>query len=64
MSTTALAYGFGYVGMMLTPLHTCFVVTGEYFKTGIFGAYRYIIGPIAMIAVCALMLGGIYRIAF
>jgi uncharacterized protein len=48
-ATTAFAYTFGYMGMMLSPMHACFVVTAEYFKTSIFGAYRYIIGPVFLI---------------
>ena len=35
LSTTVLAYGFGYVGMLLSPVHVCLIVTSKYFKTGL-----------------------------
>lgn len=61
-ATTALAYGCGYVGMMLSPIHICFVVTGEYFKTPITLAYRYLAGPLALVGVTAVALSGLYRL--
>ena len=33
LSTIVLAYGSGFVGMMLSPVHVCLVVTNEHFKT-------------------------------
>jgi len=35
-----LAYGFGFIGMMLSPLHLCFVVTQEYFHANALDSYR------------------------
>jgi uncharacterized protein len=61
-ATTALAYGFGYMGMMLSPMHVCFVVTGEYFKTSLYGAYRYILGPMLVMLFTALVLSGLYYV--
>jgi len=63
-ATTAFAYSFGYMGMMLSPMHACFVVTAEYFCTTVFGAYRYIIGPVVIILLTAIVLSGIYYITF
>jgi uncharacterized protein len=61
-STTMLAYTAGYVGMMLSPIHVCFVVTNEYFKTGsITPAYRYLTGAVALVLVFAVALAGLYR---
>jgi hypothetical protein len=59
-ATTAFAYTFGYMGMMLSPMHACFVVTAEYFKTSILGAYRYIIGPAFVILVTSILLSALY----
>ena len=59
-ATTAFAYTFGYMGMMLSPMHACFVVTAEYFKTSIFGAYRYIIGPAFVILLTSILLSALY----
>jgi integral membrane protein (TIGR00529 family) len=59
-ATTACAYAFGYMGMMLSPIHVCFVVTCEYFKTPLFDNYRYLIGPVVTILIIALILSGLY----
>ena len=59
-ATTAFAYTFGYMGMMLSPMHACFVVTAEYFKTSIFEIYRYIIGPALVILLTSILLSVLY----
>lgn len=59
-ATTAFAYTCGYMGMMLSPLHACFVVTAEYFKTSIFEAYRYILGPAFVMLSAATFLSLLY----
>ena len=61
ISTTVLAFGFGYAGMMLSPVHICFVVTCQYFGTTIFKSYRYLLGPVAAIAVAAVVMAALYR---
>jgi len=54
MSTTALAYGSGFVGMMLSPVHVCHVVTNEHFRTRLRHSTAGMIGPgAAVIAVSA-----------
>ncbi len=40
-----LAYGFGFVGMMLSPVHLCMLVNNEYFCSDIVGGYRYLWKP-------------------
>jgi hypothetical protein len=40
-----LAYGFGHVGMMASPLHMCHIVSNRYFETGFGPVYRQIIPP-------------------
>jgi hypothetical protein len=35
LSTTVLAYGCGYIGMLLSPIHVCLVVTSEHFDTSL-----------------------------
>jgi hypothetical protein len=60
--TTMLAYSSGYVGMMLSPIHVCFVVTNEYFKVDKIGrAYRYIIKASMAVLAGALLLAVLYR---
>jgi integral membrane protein (TIGR00529 family) len=59
-ATTVCAYAFGYMGMMLSPIHVCFVVTCEYFGTPLFRNYGYLIGPMATVLVASLILSGLY----
>uniref|UniRef100_A0A7C4EXQ2 DUF401 family protein n=1 Tax=Desulfomonile tiedjei TaxID=2358 RepID=A0A7C4EXQ2_9BACT len=40
-----LAYGFGFVGMMLSPVHLCMLVNNEYFHANLMGGYRYLWKP-------------------
>ena len=63
-ATTAFAYTFGYMGMMLSPVHACFVVTAEYFGTRIFSAYRYIIGPVIVVLLTSIVLSCLYSVTF
>ena len=35
-----LAYGFGFMGMMLSPVHLCFLVTQEFFHTNAIDSYK------------------------
>jgi hypothetical protein len=44
----ALAYGFGHMGQMVSPLHLCHVVSNEYFKTGFSDVYHRLIPAIAL----------------
>lgn len=44
----ALAYLFGHMGQMISPLHVCQVVSHEYFNTGFAAGYRHLI-PAALI---------------
>ena len=59
-AVTALAYACGYAGMMLSPMHICYVVTCEYFHTPLWRTYRYIIGPTAVILLTSLTLSALY----
>jgi integral membrane protein (TIGR00529 family) len=40
-----LAYGFGYMGMMLSPVHLCLLLTNEYFCADMMIEYRYLWRP-------------------
>lgn len=63
-ATTAFAYTFGYMGMMLSPIHACFVVTAEYFKASIFGTYYYLVWPAAVMLFAAALLSATYLHVF
>jgi len=59
-ATTAFAYTFGYMGMMLSPMHACLLVTAEYFCTSVYEVYRYIIGPAGVILLTSMLLSAFY----
>ncbi|HBI15121.1 MAG TPA: hypothetical protein DDY20_06350 [Desulfobulbaceae bacterium] len=42
-SALVLAFSMGYAGMMLSPVHLCYVLTRRYFISGLFPSYVYII---------------------
>ena len=45
LTMAALAYTFGYMGMMLSPVHLCFLVSKDFFKASLLQSYRRIIIP-------------------
>lgn len=49
----ALAYAFGHIGQMLSPLHICQVLSNEYFQAGSRAVYRRILPPAAAMAALA-----------
>ena len=48
LATLVLAYGFGYMGMMLSPVHLCLLVTRDYFNASIPAIFR-LIAPCALV---------------
>lgn len=46
LAAVATAYTCGFLGVLLSPLHFCLVLTVEYFKTRLGRAYLYIIVPL------------------
>jgi len=48
-----LAYAFGHLGMMLSPLHLCQIVSNRYFKTTYAPVYRQMLPSAALLAVLA-----------
>ncbi|BCO08354.1 hypothetical protein GF1_07300 [Desulfolithobacter dissulfuricans] len=38
-----LAFAMGYAGMMLSPVHLCYLLTRRYFVTGVLATYRYLL---------------------
>ncbi|MFC1534066.1 DUF401 family protein [Thermodesulfobacteriota bacterium] len=62
LSFAALAYTFGYMGMMLSPVHLCLLVTKDYFKAGLLSSYGYIIKPALTVLTAAVVFFFIIRI--
>jgi len=51
-----LAYTSGMVGLLLSPLHLCLILSAEYFKATLAKVYRYILPPLlAMEAIVILI---------
>jgi integral membrane protein (TIGR00529 family) len=44
----ALAFAGGHIGVMLSPAHSCFVLSAEHFKCEMRGVYRYLFRAIAL----------------
>jgi hypothetical protein len=60
LAATTFAYGCGYMGMILSPVHICFVVTNEYFRSRMFETYRYILLPSLCIFVAGCIMSASY----
>ena len=45
LSSAALAFTFGFMGMMLSPVHLCFLVTKDYYGASLLRSYRYLVLP-------------------
>lgn len=61
LAYAGLAYTFGYMGMMLSPVHLCLLVTKDFFKADLLGSYRYLTKPALMILISAVLLFTITR---
>jgi len=49
LSTTLLAYASGYVGMLLSPVHVCLIVTNQHFKTSLAGSILKLTRPASIV---------------
>ena len=59
----SLAYVSGYVGMMLSPVHICLLVTKDYFKASLAASYRHIYKPaVALMVTWMVVLGLIHSL--
>jgi integral membrane protein (TIGR00529 family) len=62
LTFAALAYTFGYMGMMLSPVHLCLLVTKDYYKASLLKSYRLLIMPAVTVMLTALALFSIIRL--
>ncbi len=60
-STTVAAYASGYVGMLLSPVHVCLVVTNQYFRTRVSRSLWYLIPPAAVLFASAMGYAALLR---
>ncbi len=49
-SVLVLAFSMGYAGMMLSPVHLCYILSRRYFVSGLFQSYAYIVPCVAAVA--------------
>ena len=57
-----IAYAFGFSGMMLSPVHLCFLLTKDYFKADMLEVYRrYLIPLSTLTCITALIIYSIYN---
>ena len=47
----SLAYVSGYVGMMMSPVHICLLVTKDYFKASMAASYRLLYKPVTAVMI-------------
>lgn len=49
-------YVTGFAGVLLSPLHLCFVLTNEYFKSTLVKVYKYLTPPVLMLILFATLM--------
>lgn len=62
MPYVILAYGFGFIGMMMSPVHLCFLVTQEYFHTNALDSYREFWKPALFLTLWTCVVFAVYRL--
>ncbi|WP_321990797.1 DUF401 family protein [Marispirochaeta aestuarii] len=60
MQILPFAYGVGFMGMMLSPVHVCLLVTNKHFNTGLTSSIRALIAPVAFTALGIMLVGGLW----
>lgn len=53
LNQITFAFAAGFVGVLLSPVHLCLVLTREYFKADLWGVYRRVIPAAAVIVAAA-----------
>ncbi len=56
LNEMTLAFAAGFIGVLLSPVHLCLVLTREYFKADIWGIYKRIIPGCLVVLASALIL--------
>jgi uncharacterized protein len=62
MQVMPFAYGIGYMGMMLSPVHVCLVVTNSHFKTGLGASLKGMLKPVLFTAAGICIVGGAWQL--
>ena len=56
MALAALAYTYGYMGMMLSPVHLCLLVSKDYYKASLTQTYRLLLPPVVIVLIGVVIL--------
>jgi len=56
----ALTYPFGFMGVMLSPVHVCFIVTSEHFKTSLIRSMGRIFVPTMIVLIVSFIIGHLF----
>jgi uncharacterized protein len=51
-----MAYGGGLIGVMVSPLHLCLILTTDYFKSSFSRVYPLVLGPAAFVTVVLMVM--------
>ena len=54
LARVQLAYSFGFIGIILSPVHLCLVLSTKYYKSNMNEVYRRMIPPIVVLALVSL----------
>jgi len=55
LANISLAFAAGFIGVLLSPVHLCLVLTKEYFKADLWGIYKKILPASAIIFIAAII---------
>jgi len=61
VATLVLAYGFGYAGILLSPVHLCLLVSKDYFKTSLARFYRQLLPAVIVLLVYSVIAHVVFR---
>ena len=61
LSFAGLAYTFGYMGMMLSPVHLCLLVSKDYYKASLLKSYGRLVLPAMTVMIFAVLFFFILR---
>lgn len=61
MAFAGLAYSFGFLGMMLSPVHLCLLVTKDFFKASFYDSYHHLIKNVIVVMIASLVLYSLLR---
>jgi len=62
LATLVLGYGFGYVGLLLSPVHLCLLVTRDYFSARLSKVYMQLFPGVAVVLIYSITAHFVLRV--